>query len=317
MPELPEVEVVRRTLSARVIGARVVSVSVFRSEVVRGDRSDAALLAGDAIASIERKGKQLALVGESGRSVAVHLGMSGQLCVWGEGSVATRGAGAIHGEARPKQIQRVRPGSGSRELLPAHTHVVWQLSGGQRIRFTDPRRFGGLWTYGGLASLEADRWSRLGPDALGVTPGQMRRALSGTRRGLKAVLLDQSRLAGLGNIYVDELLFGARLHPLLPASELSRTAAESLAGRTRRLLSGAVSRGGSSLRDYVDAESRAGSQQTRHRVYGRSGQRCKRRGCAGVIVSDQIAGRTTAWCPVCQRLDGLHLATKQGVIPKV
>jgi len=126
--------------------------------------------------------------------------------------------------------------------------------------------------------------------------------LSRTTRSLKAALLDQHLIAGLGNIYVDELLFNAKLHPLVPACELDPKRVPGLVRQMKTLLRGAVLRGGSSLRDYVDGANQRGSQQTRHRVYGRAGMACKRRGCGGVIESEQVAGRTTAWCPRCQRL---------------
>jgi len=295
MPELPEVECVRGSLQRRIVGRRVESVRVIRSQIIRGPRRAADLLAGDRVARVLRHGKQLAIVGDSGRCVCVHLGMSGQLCVlaWPTGRAANLPA---------KQRTAGPTGSEKSPTVPPHTHVLWRFDEGLGLRFTDPRRFGGLWVFGGLDELHAERWSALGPDALTITPGQLHQGLSATQRCLKAALLDQSLIAGLGNIYVDELLFTMRLHPLMPASALGRRVVASLVVRMRTLLNGAVDRGGSSLRDYVDAESRQGSQQTRHRVYGRSGQRCKRRACGGLIESAQIAGRTTAWCPRCQVL---------------
>jgi formamidopyrimidine-DNA glycosylase len=300
MPELPEVECVRRSLERLVVGRRVASVRVTRPGVIRGDRSDGALLVGDRVGRVVRHGKQLAVVGEAGGCVCVHLGMSGQLCVLPRPDEPN---------TRPTPIQRTAASIGSTHVPdvslpgdapPAHTHVLWRFESGLALRFTDPRRFGGLWTFDRLDALKAERWAKLGPDALSITPAKLHNGLSGTGRALKAALLDQSLVAGLGNIYVDELLFGAGLHPLTTANAVDRAGAASLAGRTRTLLRGAVERGGSSLRDYVDAENRAGSQQTRHRVYGRAGQRCKRRGCRSVILSAQVAGRTSAWCPGCQ-----------------
>lgn len=269
------------------------AVRVTRPGVIRGDRSPADLLVGEQVASVLRHGKQLALVSDKNRCVSVHLGMSGQLCIlpWPD-EYATK----------PTKVKRTSGPKSSTPAtnLPAHTHVLWELEGGLAIRFTDPRRFGGLWTFAQLDDLQAQRWSKLGPDAMQITSGALYSGLKATRRALKAALLDQHLVAGLGNIYVDELLFGAKLHPLRPANTISRTGSASLVRRMRTLLSGAIDRGGSSLRDYVDAESRRGRQQDRHRVYGRAGQRCLRRGCDGSISSHQIAGRTTAWCPRCQ-----------------
>eukprot|EP00752_Nemacystus_decipiens_P014053 g12489.t1 len=287
MPELPEVECVRLSLERLLVGRRVDAVRVSRPGVITGVRSDNALLVGDKVSGVIRHGKQLAILGRSGRCVCVHLGMSGQLCLMGVEQTHQR---------------RINHAAGSREYeaLPAHTHVYWRLSDRTGLRFTDPRRFGGLWTFSSEEELIARRWAKLGPDAMRISPGRLADRLAKTRRSLKAALLDQNVVAGLGNIYVDELLFNARLHPLTLACEIDPKTVPGLVRRMRTLLSGAIHRGGSSLRDYVDGENQRGSQQTRHRVYGRAGLRCKRRGCGGVIVSEQVAGRTTAWCPACQ-----------------
>lgn len=295
MPELPEVECVRRSLQRLVVGRRVQAVRVTRSQVIQGPSTPRDLLVGDHIDRVERQGKQLALVGRGGGCVCVHLGMSGQLCFLPRPDEPN---------TKPTPIERTDTRKGSTPIvsaeLPPHTHVLWLLDQGQAIRFTDPRRFGGLWTFARLDALVQHRWSRLGPDALSITPGQLHEGLRRTTRGLKAALLDQGLVAGLGNIYVDELLFGAGLHPLTPANTLDRARSASLVRRMRTLLCAAIERGGSSLRDYVDAQNQRGSQQDHHRVYGRSGQRCRRRGCRAVILSEQVAGRTTAWCPNCQ-----------------
>ena len=293
MPELPEVECVRLSLERLVVGRRVASVRVSRPDVISGPRDAASLLAGDKVSSVIRHGKQLAILGSRGGCVCVHLGMSGQLCV---------AAGAPVDTCVLKRTGTTS-GSPAGADLPPHTHVVWVFEGGLPVRFTDPRRFGGLWTFESEQQLITGRWSALGPDALRITPGQLSAGLSGTQRGLKAALLDQNLVAGLGNIYVDELLFSAKLHPLLSANELAPKQVPGLVRRMKTLLNGAIERGGSTLRDYVDAENRRGSQQARHRVYGRSGMRCKRRGCLGTIESQQIAGRTTTWCPSCQPLE--------------
>jgi formamidopyrimidine-DNA glycosylase len=288
MPELPEVECVRLSLERLVVGRTIAAVRVSRADVIRGPADDRAMLVGDRVTGVIRRGKQLAILGEGGGCVCVHLGMSGQLCVTEAGPTLNKRANSKTGSV---------PG----DTLPAHTHVYFYFEGGLGLRFTDPRRFGGLWTFDNEDELIAKRWSRLGPDALGITPGQLYHGLTGTKRSLKAALLDQHVVAGLGNIYVDELLFNAKLHPLSVANELERAHVPGLVRRMKTLLRGAIERGGSSLRDYVDAENQRGSQQTRHRVYGRTGQRCKRRGCSGVIESEQVSGRTTAWCPSCQR----------------
>lgn len=285
MPELPEVECVRRTLARRIVGRRITSVRVSRSDVIHGSAAPANLLVDDAVQDVLRHGKQLALVGQQGGCLAVHLGMSGQLCL----------------VPRPTERPQASTGSVQDASLPPHTHVLWSLNDGSAVRFTDPRRFGGLWPFADRPSLE-QRWAKLGPDALTIKPAELGHALSRTKRCIKAALLDQSLIAGLGNIYVDELLYQARLHPLMPANEIASDACPGLVRQMRALLTNAINRGGSSLRDYVDAENQQGNQQSFHRVYGRAGKPCHRRSCRGQIVTDLIAGRTTAWCPRCQSL---------------
>ena len=291
MPELPEVECVRLSLERLLVGRRAASVRVTQPGVITGVKTDSALLVGDKVSDVIRHGKQLAILGGSGRCVCVHLGMSGQMCLVSEQQTSTRRLGNARGSRNNK-------------ALPAHTHLFWRFNDQTGLRFTDPRRFGGLWTFSSQDQLIARRWSKLGPDALTISPGQLAKGLVKTRRSLKAALLDQAVVAGLGNIYVDELLFNAKLHPLRPACDIDPALVPGLVRRMKTLLNGAIQRGGSSLRDYVDGENQRGSQQTRHRVYGRAGLRCKRRGCGGWIESDQVAGRTTAWCPACQPLDG-------------
>jgi formamidopyrimidine-DNA glycosylase len=269
MPEWPEVETVRRTLSEILCGARITSIELLRSDIVHGQTT---LLKGDTLSNINRHGKQLALVGRSGACVCIHLGMSGRLCV----------------DPTP---------------WPTHTHIVWHLQTAQgkrcRLVFADPRRFGGVWGFASREELADQRWSKLGPDAMRIRPADLHRRLTHTQRGLKATLLDQSVLAGLGNIYADELLWMTRLHPSRPASTLLIEDARRLVSAMRRLLGQAVEQGGSSLRDYVDGQGRPGGFQRHHRAYGRAGQPCQR--CKFSLLSVPLAGRTTTWCPQCQR----------------
>ncbi len=275
MPELPEVECVRRSLEPVLIGRTLREVLRHRPDVVRGDANAHGLSRGQRIERLVRHGKQLALVGRGPGGttgcVVAHLGMSGQL----------------------------RWASAPANPAPKHTHVVWRFDQGE-LRFTDPRRFGGVWVFPSLEAAYTARWAELGPDALSVTPARLHRALSRTTRMLKPALLDQAVVAGLGNIYVDELLFGARLRPTLQANAVTPAQAGSLTRRMKTLLSRAIRAGGSTLRDYVDGTGSAGGYQLAHRVYGRAGQRCLRRGCGVDLASSTLAGRTTVYCPACQ-----------------
>jgi formamidopyrimidine-DNA glycosylase len=268
MPELPEVETVCRTLRP-LVGRPLGAMRVTRPDVVRDPIGVAARLAGQRLVAVRRLGKQIALVFAHGPAICIHLGMSGSLCV------------REHGH-EPED----------------HVHVAWMLGGGRSLRFRDPRRFGGVWVFADEAQLESRRWRRLGPDALAITPGQLHAGLSRTRRELKAALLDQTLVAGLGNIYVDELLYAVGLHPRMVAVAVDRAESVKLVRAMRRLLGRAIEAGGSTLRDYVDAEGRAGGFQRRFRVYGRFGEPC--RGCGRVLDRLVVAGRTTTACGRCQ-----------------
>ncbi len=287
MPELPEVESVRRSLLP-IVGARVerVAVRTRRSLVVPGDppggfsraRGDVkprpvprgALLDGATIKRLDRHGKQLAIGSGDGRALLIHLGMTGRV--------------EIRDSPRAQ----------------THDHVVWALADGRRVVFNDARRFGGVWALPDTAALHA-RWNALGPDALTIDASDLRERLRRSARPIKAALLDQAVLAGVGNIYADESLHAARIHPARLASSIRADDAERLAGAIRRILQAAVDAGGSTLRDgtYSDASGAAGSYATRHAAYGRAGEPCTR--CDVTLVSDVIAQRTSVWCPRCQR----------------
>jgi len=284
MPELPEVESVRRSLAKRVLGRAVRAVELRRGDIVEGDRSPAALLAGCTIHAIERHGKQLALLGSPGNGsfdrntatcVCVHLGMTGSLC---------------HRSASREQEANRR----SRD----HVHVVWQLDDGSLVEFRDPRRFGGLWTFANPAALWDARWSALGEDALRIDAEQLLAKLARTPRPIKAALLDQNLVAGLGNIYVDEVLFALGVHPLSRSYGFDRSRVQAMTGHIRRILNEAIRAGGSTLRDYVDANGDAGGFQDRHKVYGRAGQACVN--CGTTLEGLTVLGRTTVFCPTCQ-----------------
>lgn len=271
MPELPEVENVCRSLRPRVEGVRCRAVRVRRADVVTGDRHPKALLAGQRIESVRRQGKQIALVGEAGTVVCVHLGMTGSLVVDARRSGRTRSP---------------------------HDHVAWSLDCDRQLVFRDPRRFGGIWTFPDIDALTAARWSDLGPDALVIRPRDLHQRLAGTRRALKAALLDQTLIAGLGNIYVDELLFRCGLAPTRPTWTLSPAQVRRLVAAMRRLLHRAIDCGGSTVRDYVDGHGVCGRFQLQHHVYGRGEQPCTR--CGQALARTQVAGRTTVFCRACQ-----------------
>ena len=282
MPELPEVEHLRRSLEPTLLRMCLGAVTIRRASVItladeivtrKASLLQRARLSESRIRATHRHGKQLAFESQDGRVLVVQLGMTGSV-TFEQGPVP-------------------------RGVLGRHRHVTWQLEDGSRMVFRDPRRFGGLTAYGSLAALRA-AWSRLGPDALTIAPNRLFERVHSTARPIKTALLDQAVLAGVGNIYADESLFSARIHPCRPASSLTEAEVVSLARAIRLALRRAVTRGGSTLRDYRDALGRAGTASQDHAVYGRKGMPCKR--CGGLLEGAQFHGRATVWCACCQDL---------------
>lgn len=281
MPELPEVERVRLMLRNPLDRARVTRVRIRRRDVALrpGPARPAThrdLLQGASILALHRHGKQLAIKAADGRTICVQLGMSGGLFLLDD----------------PSALATL-----------THAHVVWNLgppgASGRTLVFRDPRRFGGITCYPTMEALRRERWSALGPDALSIEPSALADALRGARRPVKSALLDQSVLAGVGNIYADESLFMARISPTRTARTLSGAEIDRLAESIRRVLADAICAGGSSIRDYKDAAGEEGSFQKRHQVYGRAGRACTV--CGSRLRTLVVAQRTTVMCPLCQR----------------
>ena len=280
MPELPEVETVRRSLDAAVVGSRVTRVYIGRLRSVRrtGPEVVRAGLLGETFTTTHRRGKYLFFDLANGNSMMVHLRMSGRLLL-----------------AAPDSPRE------------AHTHVALLLerSGADptELRFVDPRTFGEVVVFNPDDDLVPEV-GRLGLDPLVDDFGfeAFRDAVAGRRRGLKAVLLDQAIIAGIGNIYADEIMHRARLRWDRRVDTLATAQLKLLHRMTVEVLREAVAAGGSTLSDtqYVDALGREGIFQTEHRVYAREGERCITCG-RGIIRRVTGAGRSTHFCPVCQR----------------
>jgi formamidopyrimidine-DNA glycosylase len=281
VPELPEVEVVRRDLAAAVAGTTVVAVSITGTRSVRRQRPEelAGRLTGARLGPPGRVGKYLTIPlddpGDDGDVLVVHLRMSGRLVL-----------------------------AGGDEPLARHTHAVLRLSDGRELRFVDPRTFGELF----VAAAAAGSGGRpaplvhLGPDPLepSFAEAVLAELLAGRRARLKPLLMDQRRLAGLGNIYSDEALFEAGLRFDRPAGSLAPAEVASLHRAISATLAEAVEHRGSSLRDaqYVDLFGRPGRHQSHHRVYAREGRPCPR--CDRPVVRRRFANRSTFFCPACQ-----------------
>ncbi len=280
MPELPEVETVRRGLEQRVVGRRVEGVEIGRQRTVRRTSPQEVVdgLTGATLLAAGRRGKYLLCPLDTGDTLMVHLRMSGQLLL------------AAAGAPRPP-----------------HTHVVLALSGtpAEELMFVDPRTFGEVVVFDpDHVDVEVPELANLGLDPLvdTVDPVVLRAVLAGRRTRLKPLLLDQHVLAGIGNIYADEILHAARLHPERQAGSLRPAEVRRLHDAMHAILAAAVGAGGSTLPDarYVDLMGGSGSYQDDHRVYGRAGERCTTCG-RGIIRRTVSAGRSTHFCPVCQR----------------
>jgi formamidopyrimidine-DNA glycosylase len=287
MPELPEVETVVRGLQTALPGRSILSVRLGKTDFIDDPIALGESLPGRRIAAVERIGKfihlQLAPNGsfesdapgvpdgsvraDEPSHLMVHLGMTGRLVV--------------------------RQAS---EPAPPHTHVYFQLDDGRELRYTDIRRFGQMLLV--RDAKIAELRERLGEDALKISAEDFRRRLAGRRARIKALLLDQSVLRGVGNIYADEGLWRARLHPARLAAKLSSEEIDRLRKAVQRVLSEAIRLRGSSISDFVDSDGQPGGYQKWHRVYAREGKPCYR--CHAIIRRVIVAGRSSHFCPHCQ-----------------
>jgi formamidopyrimidine-DNA glycosylase len=295
MPELPEVETVRRGLSDRILGESVVSVALGQASILEGcDADDLAGIPGGRFAAVDRKGKYLLLrlEGRSARStLVVHLGMTGQLTWRADGETVT--------DRFRRLVSGYRKSVGPHSI-DAHTHLVVGCSSGGELLFRDPRRFGRILLFAGWEDKNCPRLERLGPDAWRIDPERLAARLKerAGRRAVKAVLLDQGVAAGIGNIYADEACFHAGILPGKVLSGLSARRIAELALAVGHVLDKGVRNAGTSFRDFVGADGAEGSNQEDLRVYGRGGEACTV--CGRTLRTAVVAQRTTVWCPKCQ-----------------
>jgi formamidopyrimidine-DNA glycosylase len=292
MPELPEVETVRRGLTPAMLGARIDKVELRRADIrFPFPPAFAKRLTGQRIVDVKRRAKYLLFQLDGGETLIAHLGMSGSFRME-KTKVST--PGKFHHE---------------RSKDPKHDHVVLVLDNGWIVTYNDPRRFGFM----DLAPTETleqhPRMRGLGAEPLApeFDAQSLAKLFAGSRAPLKSALLDQKRIAGLGNIYVCEALFRARLAPSRPASVLADArgaptrAATAISEAIRAVLEEAVEAGGSTLRDHRQANGELGYFQHVFKVYDREGLPCMRERCRGTIKRIMQAGRSTFYCPVCQR----------------
>ena len=286
MPELPEVETVRRGLEPVLTGARLTRVRQNRPDL-RFPFPDRFVerLDGAVVERVDRRAKYLLMPLSTGETWVSHLGMTGRFTL----------DGAQLGEF-------VEPAP----IVGKHEHMsLCSVRGATmtRVGFADVRRFGFM---GLIASdaVEAHPWfAGLGPEPLGngFSGAHLAEAFAGKKQNIKVSLLDQRNVAGLGNIYVCEALYRARISPLTPAGKLTKPRLERLATVVREVLADAIAAGGSTLRDFANADGGQGYFQHRFDVYGREGKPCLGEDCAGVVKRIVQGGRSTFWCPACQK----------------
>ncbi len=265
MPELPEVQTVVQSLLPRVAGKAISAVRLLRDDIVSPAGFDlTAKLANRRIETLTRRAKRIIFHLDDGNRFYIHLGMSGRLTL------------------EPPEA-----------ALLKHTHLILSIGNGE-IRFVDPRRFGGVFWLGADDPGDGD----LGPEPLTLRAGELIPRLRKTNRAIKTALLDQKLIAGLGNIYADEALFDAHIHPRTPANRLSDDQIKKLNGSIKTVLKRAIHHRGSTLRDYRDADGNPGNFQRIHRVYDRAGQPCLV--CQTPITRIVLGGRSTHFCKHCQ-----------------
>lgn len=285
MPELPEVETVRRGLASALVGRRIKRARTKRAGLrFPFPPRFAARLSGRRIDALDRRAKYILAHLDDGNVWVTHLGMTGR---W-----------SILGQARqPGDFYYAEPPD------PAHTHVVVETEEGARLEFNDPRRFGYMDLIPEAELAAHPFFKALGPEPLGneFHEPYLKRALAGKKTSIKAALLDQRVVAGLGNIYVVEALHRAGVAPAKPAGRISAPRLDKLYHAIRAVLEDAIEAGGSTLNDYAQVNGAQGGFQHRFRVYGREGEPCPVPDCGGVIRRAVHGGRSTFWCPRCQR----------------
>ncbi len=283
MPELPEVETVRRGLEP-VLAGRTIAAAVARRPDLRRPLPErlAERLAGARVIGLRRRSKYLLADLSTDETLIVHLGMSGRILI--SGAVLGR---HVHPQAAPQ----------------THDHVVIDMEGGVRITFNDPRRFGTMDLWPTAALGRHPLLAGIGPEPFGndFHEDYLVARLRGRRTPVKAALLDQRVVAGLGNIYVAEALHRAGIAPWRLAGRIAAPRVAALVPAIRAVLAEAIAAGGSSLRDYRQADGELGYFQHAFRVYGRAGAPCPTAGCTGTVRRTVQAGRSSFHCPVCQR----------------
>jgi formamidopyrimidine-DNA glycosylase len=274
MPELPEVEVIRQGLTPRVVGGTITAIAC-SAKKLRAPLPRAELrrwFLHSRITGLRRRGKYLIFVADNGAAMIVHLGMTGKL--------------GIFAAAAPPAL---------------HDHLAFTFADGTQMRYNDTRRFGLVRVLPPGRYEGDDPFKALGVEPLGdaFSAAYLRQMARRRLQPVKNFLMDSRMVAGIGNIYANEILFAAGIRPATPIGSLTQAAWERVAAETRRVLTRAIASGGSSISDFVDSSGRKGYFQLELKVYGRAGEKCPR--CGAVITRQLIAGRSSFFCPGCQK----------------
>lgn len=272
MPELPEVETVMRGMAKVINHQKIASIEMLSKQLRLPIPTTLTTFGGETITTLRRRAKYIIIPTTSKRVMIVHLGMTGRVTI------------------NPDQREK-------------HDHVIITLKNGDRLVYNDARRFG-LIDVSDEDSLEQHRFfAHLGPEPFSdeFSAVYLRDTLANKRIAIKVALMDQSVVVGVGNIYAAEALYRARINPHLPAGDATPTQLRELVKQVRIVLQQSIDAGGSSLRDYVQTDGELGYYQDQWRVYGRAGDKCARRGCSGHIARSIQGGRSTFYCPDCQK----------------
>lgn len=279
MPELPEVETVKRTLKSVVMGKRITDVEIFLPKLVLPLKVEEfkSRVKGSIIVDFGRRGKYLLIGLSTSFTLVTSLRMTGRL---------------------------VFVPSGQEFNTDKHTHLIFEFEDGSHLYFNDIRKFGTMHCISTECLADCPEIAKLGPEPLGPDFSQawLREMLKRKNRKIKQLLLDQTFIAGIGNIYADEILFHARIHPKTLANQLSEEQVHNLFLSIGEVLSEAVAQRGTTIKDYVDGEGHQGNYQSLLKVYGRNGKKCYN--CGQEIQAIKLGGRTAHFCPHCQREDG-------------
>mgnify|MGYP001174231251 CR=1 FL=1 len=273
MPELPEVETVRRSLEPKLVGRTILSLQIHYGGIIKKPEPSelAESIKGQRIERLDRRGKYLLFELSDEKTLVVHLRMTGRLTVEEAGSP-----------------------------LAKHTHLVFSLDNGRELRFNDVRKFGMVYLLPGDDYQAVEVLYTLGPEPLSgeFTAAELLQRLQRKKIKLKTFLLDQKEIAGLGNIYADEAMFRAGLHPERITNGISEAEASRLHQAIQKVLQEGIEYRGTTFRDYVDGNGAKGRFQERLKVYGRAGKECE---CGAILQKKTVAGRTTVYCPHCQK----------------